>query len=631
MKFSHSSLLKSLQFAGVIIVLSIVGVVLVTFGKSSTEVRTKAAQEISILKQWTFDSSAEGWTAKGIPSKSGKVNQGAFEFMFQAWDKVPVCPPGQRCPMARPHEYTPSIRNADVKSTLKYPVNMLRVRMAVTPEAGKTLSPFYLQLDQTISGKPYYGVNRFENIVADGKEHEYRFKFPKDVNLKKLETLEISFQQLGKYSGGKVVISDIALIGMKTDIETTPTPHNWCKGPDGSSCTYDCNSCNAMGGCTKKKCINTVGVCKQNSCIPQPQSAAAATNTIVAQQKSSIASKSGSTSCPVIPAFSASTPIQAYQFTYPSVVRSMDDSQWLMVTGGIVSLMPESVRSQAPGGASHIRYGASQEELWIARSKDLITWSQPSFAFNILPETSVAFKESKQYKDVFSTAFKSGCNALPNGNCNVQINDPSVVKFNGSLYMYFTILENYRWYDGSISLTDTAERNRHSIGLAVSNDDGKHWAFVDKIIPEQTTDTSGKLVDGAWAPSAIVVKSDQIDLYFHDAFGTKQYVAQLSNGVTIKQLNRLNKNDSNYRVNVDVIRNGSVNEMVYNDENFNIVRTFFTSPEDFGSLCTSTIVVGSNSTSKWPTPHQVIDNGKVHLFFWEMGNPTYNHHWIRSL
>ncbi len=337
--------------------------------------------------------------------------------------------------------------------------------------------------------------------------------------------------------------------------------------------------------------------------------------------------------CPKPSKFAGTAPIPAYQFTYPSIIKSSDQESWLLFTGGIASRMPANIRLQ--DAQSQIRFSDSQEEIWRSTSKDLVNWSLPKFAFNILPETKIAFRQNQMYKDVFPKSFTSTCRSLNSSECNVQINDPSAVRYNNSIYLYFTILENYRWYDGTYGVLGSngpqnpTEQNRHSIGLAVSGDDGKNWAFVGKIIPEKSTDSEGKEVLGAWAPSAIVI-GDRVDVYFHDALGTKQYVAQLKGGVSIQKLERLNKTDSEYRVNMDVIKSGNLYELTYNDASFNIVRTYFSSPQDFGKLCSAKIIVPADATHKWPTPHQIIDGDKIHLFFWQFENPSLIHHWIRS-
>lgn len=47
----------------------------------------------------------------------------------------------------------------------------------------------------------------------------------------------------------------------------TPTPHNWCPGPNGTTCAWDCNTCNLAGGCTRMKCPAVTGTCRNNTCI----------------------------------------------------------------------------------------------------------------------------------------------------------------------------------------------------------------------------------------------------------------------------------------------------------------------------------------------------------------------------
>lgn len=323
-------------------------------------------------------------------------------------------------------------------------------------------------------------------------------------------------------------------------------------------------------------------------------------------------------SCPVAAPFTDEPSIGTHLLTYPATVKSNNGS-WLMFTGGIVYPNTPNLPDD------HIRYSNSQEEIWVSDSNNLNTFPAANFSFNIMPETKVVFKQNMAYKDVYPSGFKSGCtNPSTNYMCNVQVNDPSLVKFQGSLYMYFTIFENYRWTDGTLgtpvgpsNLVPNLAQSVQEIGLAVSNDDGKNWAFVDKILTEHQTSTQGDVIWGPWAPSALVTNDNNVDLYFHDVYNM-QYVAHLIGGVNISGIDRLNQHDNTYRVNLDVIKNGDFLEAVYNDSNFGITRTFFTSPSDFGVVCPETVVVsGSNPdvNNMWPTPHQVIDGNKVHLFY----------------
>ena len=344
--------------------------------------------------------------------------------------------------------------------------------------------------------------------------------------------------------------------------------------------------------------------------------------------------RASSISCPNPPPFSPLSPIDNHNFTYPSIIKN-SPTEWLMFSGGLTSQLPDSVRSNIP--SSHFIYPLSQEEIWVSKSSDLLSWSTSRPSLTILPETPVSFKNNESYQMIYPKGFKTGCASLTsNSQCNVQINDPSAVVFNNNIYMYFTILENYRWYDGTLGTiveggpNNPSQQNIHSIGLAVSSDSGANWAFVDKVVLESETDSQGQPILGAWAPSAVVTSPTNVDIYFHDANGTKQYVAHLEGGSSLKRIDRLNQHDTIYRTNLDVIRNGPNYEAVYNDSSFNIVRTYFTSPTDFGIACETSLIVPADSTHTWPTPHQVIVNNKVHLFFWQFQSPGSIMHWVRD-
>ena len=95
------------------------------------------------------------------------------------------------------------------------------------------------------------------------------------------------------------------------------------------------------------------------------------------------------------------------------------------------------------------------------------------------------------------------------------------------------------------------------------------------------------------------------------------------------QLKRLNKNDETFRVNLNVIKRNNELEVTINDGSFNIQRMRFTSPDDFGTICESQVVVPATAQGGWPTPNQIIGpDGKVHLFFWGISNPNFIHHWV---
>lgn len=328
--------------------------------------------------------------------------------------------------------------------------------------------------------------------------------------------------------------------------------------------------------------------------------------------------------------------------TYPSALKTTDGT-YLMFVGGLTSKLPANLTRDA---ARRV-FGSRQEEIWLMTSPDSTNWTPPLFSFAITPDTPVAFKNNQPYKTVYPNSFKKNCQIAQekcsrNGDCttqkvitqcNAQINDPTAVNLNGTLYLYFTILENYRWFSGSVDGIPTPLKNGeptrpelqniHSTGLAVSSDNGKSWAFVDKVIPENATDSTGQPILGAWAPSAIVTPDNNVDVYFHDAFGTKQYVAHLAGGANLTSITRLNPSDLTYRVNLDVISYQGNLLAAFNDDKFNIAMTRFSNPQDFARSCPTNIAIPSNAHATWPTPNLFINNNKLNLYFWHYQNPIY--------
>ena len=132
-------------------------------------------------------------------------------------------------------------------------------------------------------------------------------------------------------------------------------------------------------------------------------------------------------------------------------------------------------------------------------------------------------------------------------------------------------------------------------------------------------DTDGEVILGAWSPSAIVNPiTGLVDVYFHDALGTKQYVAHFSKGSDLLGIDRLNRNDLTYRTNLDVIYRDGRYEVLYNDEDFAIARTSFKEQSAFGIECGVKIIIPADDTELFPTPHQFMnDDGRLLVYYWD--------------
>lgn len=206
-------------------------IVYVTFNGGFFALESKAASEDRILKQWTFDIGNEGWNAKDV--LSSVVSNGMYLLTLNT--------------VSRPE--TPRVIQSRVLTPLKYPINKFRMRLTVStppvrviPPAGidtknqkiipnppiQQAYPFTIKVSVKYQGKPTNDAEQLISAVADGKEHEYSFLFPRTVNLKRIDELQVTFVGLKSVSKTIISINDIALIGMKsvspTVTQVSPIP-----------------------------------------------------------------------------------------------------------------------------------------------------------------------------------------------------------------------------------------------------------------------------------------------------------------------------------------------------------------------------------------------------------------------
>ena len=321
---------------------------------------------------------------------------------------------------------------------------------------------------------------------------------------------------------------------------------------------------------------------------------------------------------------------------YPAVVRSIaDPSTVLMFSGNFAHQADQAMLASTPAGdESHIRFPFAQEELWVAAMDESRTsWATDRrFVIGLRPETPVQRLGGASYDAIFPKGFEKSCyDTFQDRQCNVQINDASAITYeiNGEphYFVYFTLFENFRWHSPELGElhaegpSNPATQNIQAIGLATSRD-GYTWEFVDKVLGESEVDSDMEEILGAWSPSAIVdPHTGKVDVYFHDALGTKQYVAHFSDGINLIEIERFNKSDNKYRANLDVLfRNGRY-EVMYNDNDYAIASTSFTNLDEFGVECGEKIIIPADSTEVFPTPHQFLnDDGRLHLYYWDFHN-----------
>jgi len=321
---------------------------------------------------------------------------------------------------------------------------------------------------------------------------------------------------------------------------------------------------------------------------------------------------------------------------YPAVVRAIDvPSTVLMFSGNFAHQASQAMLASTPASnSSHIRYPSAQEELWVAEMDETRTsWiTDRRFVFGVRPETPVRRLGGSSYQANYPKGFEQSCyDSFQDRQCNVQINDASAITYeiDGEPHylVYFTLFENFRWHSPQLGElhaegpSNPATQNIQAIGLAISKD-GRNWEFVDKVLGESEVDSDLEEILGAWSPSAIVdPQTGLVDVYFHDALGTKQYVAHFSDGINLIEIERFNKSDMKYRANLDVIfRNGRY-EVMYNDNDYAIASTSFAELDGFGVECGEKIIIPADSSEVFPTPHQFVnDDGRLHLYYWDFHN-----------
>lgn len=260
---------------------AVTGYVMVKGG--SFELRSKAAQQEVILKQWTFQNQKgnEGWDAADflsaiveggnyslvVGSKTEEIRYGEEECTGSEKRGNYKC----KTPSST-YVFSPRIHHDAVNVSLKYAYHRFKIRLKLNSmPSGIKPSPIceleppcaylktpckYAQQGVTYcprvgpsagtsagsGGVPPSGTQRVFKVpvqifyrlqgkntdeapvtimaLADGAMHDYSFNFPKELSLKKIVSMKISFAALRTQAKARVDIADMSIVGLK---EVRPT------------------------------------------------------------------------------------------------------------------------------------------------------------------------------------------------------------------------------------------------------------------------------------------------------------------------------------------------------------------------------------------------------------------------
>jgi len=213
------SLVLGVAFGIVAIVLTIAA-----FSSGSFELRSRAAQEEIVFKQWQFDHDAEGWVA--INSLVSRVTDGYFEAVAQ----------GKNLVVKSQDDINIPLRLFGVKK-LKFQIAVLPPdRGIVWAQQQGNLRPspppitqapyqFPLEIRYRLKGKKKFEKPISLTATADSTFHEYEMTFPQRGAFT-LAALQFDFSGLSERFGTVVRLDNIRLVGRKP-IVPTPRPTGW--------------------------------------------------------------------------------------------------------------------------------------------------------------------------------------------------------------------------------------------------------------------------------------------------------------------------------------------------------------------------------------------------------------------
>lgn len=259
-----------------------------TWKDGSFELRSKAASEDVILKQWTFEKSTEGWKAKDVEKSA--TNSDNFTLVIGSNAEVisqkEVCTVSKRlgnkkCQQTNvTTQLNPRMEHNEVATVLRYPVNKFRIRLLIRPDssyAQQRIGSVPVEISYRINGKKEFELPMMVMALADGAMHEFSFDFPKAMSLRQVAEFMVSFVSLRSLANTRVDVADIRIIGVKEFSVPVPIPTEkvyTCESEDGTSCTIgSCpnSDCAPGANCPRIYCTVRSGICQSGICVaPTP-------------------------------------------------------------------------------------------------------------------------------------------------------------------------------------------------------------------------------------------------------------------------------------------------------------------------------------------------------------------------
>lgn len=201
----------------------------------SFDLRSKAATEEILLKQWTFDAGASDWKAADWGRQS--VGRGVYSLVVdtktETRSQTKVCTGKEKLGNYTCRKRTvvtqlePRLERGSVDTVLLYPVNRFKIKLSVMvggrdPRTQKTKAiPVSFMVQYKLEGKTSFETPVPLTLIADGAMQDIAFEFPKDFLRRKITDIKLSFVDMKALANTVIAIDEIRLVGYRETRGTT--------------------------------------------------------------------------------------------------------------------------------------------------------------------------------------------------------------------------------------------------------------------------------------------------------------------------------------------------------------------------------------------------------------------------